>query len=58
MVSVHDSMTALADLEPEALAQQFVQWGYKPSHAARVLRSFYGGREIVSFVTSRLRDGV
>jgi len=58
MVSVHDSMTALADLEPEALAQQFVQWGYKPSHAARVLRSFYGGREIVSSSSRGLPQGL
>ena len=35
---------ALADWEPADLAQQFVRWGYKPSHAARVLRAHYAGR--------------
>ena len=36
--------TALADFEPHELAQQFVDWGFKPSHAARVLRAHYAGR--------------
>lgn len=47
-------MIALADLEPATLAQQFVAWGYKPSHAARVLRTFYSGSEIVSSPTHGL----
>ncbi len=41
-------MTVLADLDPADLAQQFADWGYKPSHATRVLRAFYEGRELVS----------
>jgi 23S rRNA (adenine2503-C2)-methyltransferase len=47
-------MIALADLEPIALAQQFADWGYKPSHAARVLRTFYSGTESVSSPTHGL----
>lgn len=31
----------LANFEVESLASLFEAWGYKPSHAARVLRSFY-----------------
>lgn len=36
-------VAALADFDPATLAQQFVDWGHKPSHAARVLRAFYEG---------------
>lgn len=32
---------ALTDMEPEALAHRFATWGYKPSHALRVLRTLY-----------------
>lgn len=35
---------ALADFEPDELARQFVDWGFKPSHAARVLRAHYAGQ--------------
>lgn len=42
------SLPALADLDPATLARQFAAWGCKPSHAARVLRAFYSGNEIVS----------
>ncbi len=38
---------ALADMEPAELAQLFVVWGYKPSHAARVLRAFYAGVDVL-----------
>ena len=51
-------MTALADLEPAALAQEFANWGYKPSHAARVLRTFYSGNEIVSSAARGLPQGL
>jgi 23S rRNA (adenine2503-C2)-methyltransferase len=37
------SLASLADFDPASLAQQFATWGYKPSHAARVLRAFYAG---------------
>jgi 23S rRNA (adenine2503-C2)-methyltransferase len=36
-------MPSLSDFEPEALARQFVAWGGKPGHAARVLRAHYSG---------------
>ena len=39
---------ALVDIDPVSLAQQFADWGYKPSHAARVLRAFYAGDDIVA----------
>lgn len=33
----------LADLDEPALARQFEAWGFKPGHAARVLRAHYAG---------------
>ncbi|MFM8470029.1 MAG: 23S rRNA (adenine(2503)-C(2))-methyltransferase RlmN [Limisphaerales bacterium] len=33
---------------PPTLAAQFAEWGYQPSHAVRVLRAFYEGRELAS----------
>jgi len=39
---------ALADFDSAALAQLFASWGYKPSHAARVLRAFYAAGGIVA----------
>lgn len=47
-------MTALADYDPAALAQRFAGWGYKPGHAARVLRAFYAGGEIAGPPSRRL----
>ncbi len=32
---------SLADLDPADLVRQIDAWGYRPSHAARLLRSFY-----------------
>jgi len=51
-------MIALADLDPALLAQQFAEWGYKPSHAARVLRAIYQGREISSSSSRGLPEGL
>jgi len=51
-------LTALADLDLVALGQQFAEWGYKPSHAARVLRAFYAGREIASSPARGLPQGL
>ena len=51
-------MTALADLDPAALAQCFAEWGYKPSHAARVLRAFYEGRALESSPSRGLPPGL
>ena len=49
---------ALADFEPATLAQQFVDWGYKPSHAARVLRAFYASDDIVTSTAHGLPLGL
>ena len=49
---------ALADWEPADLAQEFVRWGYKPSHAARVLRAHYAGRGGVESEALRLPQGL
>lgn len=55
-------MRALSDLTPDELALQFAEWGYKPTHAARVLREFYargelldGGRPLPVGLLNRLR---
>jgi 23S rRNA (adenine2503-C2)-methyltransferase len=37
---------ALTDFSPARLQEQFAAWGFKPGHAARVLRAFYTGGEI------------
>ena len=34
---------ALSECDPGGFADQLVAWGYKPSHAARVLRAYYQG---------------
>lgn len=49
---------SLADFDPPTLAQRFVDWGYKPGHAARVLRAFYAGGEIGTSAARRLPDGL
>ena len=49
---------ALADFDPAALAQRFAAWGYKPSHAARVLRAFYAGEEIANPTARGLPHGL
>lgn len=52
-------MIALTDVDPAVLAQRFSDWGYKPSHAARVLRAFYAGdRETGTSTARRLPDGL
>lgn len=35
---------ALSELEPSELAERFSAWGFKASHATRILRAFYEGR--------------
>ena len=47
-----------ADLDLECLAQSFVGWGYKPSHAARVLRAFYAGGDVLGSTARRLPQGL
>lgn len=49
---------SLADFDPPTLAQRFVDWGYKPGHAARVLRTFYADGEIGSSAARRLPQGL
>ncbi len=49
---------ALADLDPAALAQQFAHWGFKPSHAARVLRAFYSGDDLATASGRGLPQGL
>ena len=51
-------MTSLADLDLSALAQQFTEWGCKPSHAAHVLRAFYSGGDVFSSTTHGLPQGL
>ena len=37
---------SLADFDLATLEKQFADWGYKSSHAARVLRAFYAGGDV------------
>lgn len=56
--SAQPASTALADADPTALAQQLATWGYKPTHAARVLRAIYTGRDITDSTARRLPGGL
>ena len=59
MASVPGSAsTALADFEISALAQQFAARGFKPSHAARVLRAFYSGGKFTDSPARELPQGL
>jgi 23S rRNA (adenine2503-C2)-methyltransferase len=49
---------ALADLDPETLDRQFVDWGYPSGHAARVLRAFYTGNPRLDTPSARLPKGL
>lgn len=49
---------ALADFDPATLAERFESWGYKPSHAARVLRAFYAGGDLMDSAARRLPQGL
>ena len=42
-IASHPNPPALSELEPADLARQFAAWGFKASHAARVLRAYYAG---------------
>jgi 23S rRNA (adenine2503-C2)-methyltransferase len=48
----------LADLDAANLAQRFADWGYKPSHAARVLRAFYSGDDLATASLRGLPHGL
>lgn len=50
---------ALADFSLSELEQQFAAWGARPSHAARVLRAYYGsGGEFELTGRTALPDGL
>ncbi len=48
----------LTDFDPAALAQRFAGWGFKPSHAARVLRAFYSGDDLATAAWHGLPHGL
>jgi 23S rRNA (adenine2503-C2)-methyltransferase len=49
---------ALAECDLSTLAHQFAAWGYKPAHAARVLRMLYAGGGITDSTARRLPRGL
>jgi 23S rRNA (adenine2503-C2)-methyltransferase len=49
---------SLANLEIEALEQRLADWGYNPVHAARLLRGFYQGGDILDAAPRRLPMGL
>ncbi|MSU64175.1 MAG: 23S rRNA (adenine(2503)-C(2))-methyltransferase RlmN [Pedosphaera sp.] len=51
-------MIALADFTAVSLSELFEDWGYKPSHAARVLRAFYAGSDIATSPSRGLPQGL
>ncbi len=50
--------STLADFDPASLGQRFADWGYKPSHAARVLRAFYSGDDLATASWRGLPQGL
>ena len=58
MIANQQSAVSLADIDPATLAQQFEAWGCKPSHAARVLRAFYAGSDVMDSTARRLPQGL
>lgn len=51
-------MAVLADFTSATLSKLFVSWGYKPSHAARVLQAFYAGDDLGGLNRQRLPAGL
>lgn len=49
---------SLASFSLLALAARLAEWGCKPSHAARLLRSFYAGNGSIDFEALRLPAGL
>lgn len=49
---------ALSDLDVLSLAQTIAEWGYKRSHAARLLRSFYSGVDLDFSEACQLPSGL
>ena len=50
-------MRALTDYDISSLAAQFAEWGYKPSHAATILRAFYENSGCINWPAIRIVDG-
>jgi 23S rRNA (adenine2503-C2)-methyltransferase len=48
------STLSLSEFEPAALAELFARWGFKPSHAARLLRRYYAAGAVDDTVTQGL----
>ena len=42
-------MKSLTDFDTETLAEQFQEWGHKPSHATKILKDFYNSGGDVDF---------
>jgi len=49
---------ALSDLTLEELQRRLAAWGFKPSHAARLLRSFYHGAGQIAWTELKLPGGL
>jgi len=47
-------MNALSDYTPRTLGETFSDWGFKPSHAARLLREFYNSGGSVDLTALKL----
>ncbi|MBL9167272.1 MAG: 23S rRNA (adenine(2503)-C(2))-methyltransferase RlmN [Verrucomicrobiales bacterium] len=53
-----EGATKMVDLELADLEQRLRHWGYKPRHAARVMRAFYGGNEVTHSASCSLPKGL
>jgi 23S rRNA (adenine2503-C2)-methyltransferase len=53
-----EGATKMVDLELADLEQRFRDWGYKPRHAARVMRAFYGGNEVAHSASCQFPQGL
>jgi 23S rRNA (adenine2503-C2)-methyltransferase len=51
-------VNALSDLTVEDLQLRLAAWGFKPSHAARVLRSFYAGAGQIAWTDLKVPGGL
>lgn len=49
---------SLADCDSRTLAAQFAAWGYKPTHAAHVLRDLYTGGSLSDSTARKLPQGL
>jgi len=48
----------LSDLTLEELQRRLAKWGFKPSHAARLLRSFYAGAGQIAWAELKVPGGL